>query len=84
MDPRQMPDRIRRDDPHKVVSARQIELLRLLGQGLNLPQAAKHMGITRKTANDHKCQLMYRLQLKTRKEVIRYARQVFPDLNTGN
>lgn len=78
-----MSDQIRRDDPHDLISPRQVELLRLIGRGMTLKKAADRMGITRKTANDHKCQLMHRLDLHTREDVVTYARKAFPDLKSG-
>lgn len=65
------------------ISPRQAELLRLLGQGLTLKEAARQMGVTRKTANDHKCRMMYQLNLQSRKDVMDYARKVFSELNPG-
>lgn len=41
----------------------------ILGSRLTLQQAADQMGITRKTANLHKCRMMYRLSLSSRNEL---------------
>lgn len=79
-----MTNEIRRDDPHQPLSPRQLELLKLLSSELTLSQAADRMGITLKTATDHKCKIMYRLQLETRGELIAYGRDAFPELKSEN
>lgn len=71
-----MSDQRRRDDPHELISPRQIELLKLIGSGMTLQRAAERMGISRKTANDHKCQLMHRLNLHSREEVVAYVKKM--------
>jgi hypothetical protein len=40
---------------------------------MTLRDAASIMRITMKTANDHKCQLMFRLGLKSREELVEYV-----------
>ena len=79
-----MSKQVRRDNAHELISPRQLELLQLLGTGLTLKEAADFMGITRKTANHHKCQLMHRLHLHTRQDVVAYARKAFPDTESNN
>ena len=73
-----MSKNVRRDDPQDLVTPRQIELLRLLGCGLTLGEAAERMGITKKTANVHKCRLMHRLELGTREDLVAYVGKAFP------
>jgi DNA-binding CsgD family transcriptional regulator len=55
------------------ISPRQRELLQLLGNRMTLGEAANAMGITKKTANTHKCQLMFRLGLRSRRELLEFA-----------
>ncbi len=69
--------------PVDLISPRQLELLLLLGSGMSLRQASEQMGIERKTANDHKCRLMYRLDLKSRDELKAYAGRIAASRSNG-
>ena len=57
------------------LSPRQRELLRLLGSGESIRDAAGTMGISRKTATGHKCQLMYRIEVTSREELVVFAKR---------
>lgn len=64
---------LRPDESSAKISPRQHQLLLLLGEGLTLQQAADRMGISRKSANDHKGLLLYRLSLDSRKDLLTYT-----------
>lgn len=52
------------------LSPRQRELVQLLGEGRTLREAADLMGISRKTANAHKCRLMFHIGAESRNDVV--------------
>jgi len=65
-----------RSDPMsflKVLSAREQELLHLLGRGLTNEEAAAQMGLTAGTVHSHRRNIMKKLGTATQVELIRYA-----------
>jgi DNA-binding NarL/FixJ family response regulator len=61
---------------------RQFELLRLLGGGKTVKEAAVIMAISKRTAECHKYEIMKRLGIKTTAELIRYAIRFEPPRET--
>lgn len=55
------------------LTARERELLRLIAEGKNSREAAKLLGISAKTADTHRANLMRKLQIHSVTELVRYA-----------
>ena len=55
------------------VTARQMEVLRLLAQGRTMKEIGEILNITARTTESHKYEIMKNLGLKTTAELIRYA-----------
>lgn len=68
-------DRLRRESEKKVpaLSVREVEILQLLGQGKSNKDVATILGISSRTVENHRAQIMQRLGLKSFSELIRYA-----------
>jgi DNA-binding CsgD family transcriptional regulator len=59
-----------RDTP---LTSRQREVLQLLAEGKTMKEAAALMGISTRTAESHKYEIMRQLGVQTTAELIRYA-----------
>jgi DNA-binding NarL/FixJ family response regulator len=62
--------------PHRRVSRltpRQIEVLQLLAEGKSNKEIGATLGVTTKTAETHRAQIMARLDLHSKTELVRYA-----------
>lgn len=59
--------------PGVPLSARSREVLALLAAGLTAAEVAQRLGITRETANTHRRNLMRKLGVRNKAELIRYA-----------
>jgi two-component system response regulator NreC len=68
-------DRLRRESEKKApaLSAREVEILQLLGEGKSNKDVAAILGISSRTVENHRAQIMQRLGLKSFSELIRYA-----------
>jgi DNA-binding NarL/FixJ family response regulator len=55
------------------LTARERELLRLIAEGRNSREAAELLGISSKTADTHRANLMRKLQIHSVTELVRYA-----------
>jgi DNA-binding NarL/FixJ family response regulator len=55
------------------LTSRERELLRLIAEGKNSREAAKVLGISAKTADTHRANLMRKLQIHSVTELVRYA-----------
>jgi DNA-binding NarL/FixJ family response regulator len=55
------------------LTGREQELLRLIAEGKNSREAAKVLGISAKTADTHRANLMRKLQIHSVTELVRYA-----------
>jgi len=60
---------------HDSLTPRQREILQLIAEGYSTKAVAKHLGISVKTAEAHRTQLMERLDLHSVAEVVHYAIQ---------
>ena len=58
---------------HGLLSKRECEVLRLLGEGLTNPEIAQRLFISPKTAEHHVGRIYGKLQLRTRTELAAYA-----------
>ncbi len=61
------------DDPFKILSKREIEILPLVAKGYGNKEIAEMLYISVKTVEAHKAKLMDKLQLKNRPELVEYA-----------
>jgi two-component system response regulator NreC len=62
-------------EPEKQLTPRQQEVLRLLAEGLTSREIAERLGLSVKTVEHHRENIMERLGLRTRADLIRYALQ---------
>ncbi len=59
--------------PHELLSDREFEVLRLLGQGKAVSQIAEEMGVSVKTVSTYRTRILEKLGKETTAELIRYA-----------
>ncbi|MDV6378851.1 response regulator transcription factor [Sporosarcina sp. GW1-11] len=64
---------IEEDDPFKILSKREIEILPLVAKGYGNKEIAEMLYISVKTVEAHKAKLMDKLHLKSRPELVEYA-----------
>ena len=57
----------------KTLTTRQKEVLRLLGEGRTMKEAAKELNITPRTVAYHKYRIMDEFGLKTNSDLVRFA-----------
>lgn len=63
------------DSPVEMPTPREIDVLRLIAQGYTNRQAAEALNISPRTVEGHRANLMDKLNLNSRVELIRYARE---------
>ncbi|KEA65111.1 DNA-binding response regulator, LuxR family, near polyamine transporter [Marinobacterium lacunae] len=66
-------DRIDDDDSNTRLSNREMQVLRLLAQGLSQNEIATRLVISNKTVSTHKTRLMRKMDIGSNAELIRYA-----------
>jgi len=66
-------DQLRPMPKPDILSARELEVLRLVARGSRNAEIAQHLGITTRTVEFHKQNIKERLQLETSADLIRYA-----------
>lgn len=59
--------------PHKTLTRRQREVVRLVASGHSNKEVAHHLGLTVKTVEYHKARILAHLELQTTADLIRYA-----------
>jgi DNA-binding NarL/FixJ family response regulator len=59
--------------PHDLLSDREMEVLRLLGQGKTVSVAAKEMALSVKTVSTYRARLLDKLHLHTTGDLVRYS-----------
>jgi DNA-binding NarL/FixJ family response regulator len=59
--------------PHGVLTAREMEVLRLAAQGYSVQQIAAALSISPRTAETHRSHLMRKLDLHSQTDLVRYA-----------
>ncbi|MBI9080942.1 MAG: response regulator transcription factor [Pseudodesulfovibrio sp.] len=70
-------------DPYSTLTAREQEVLRMLAEGLTTKNVAQKLYISPKTVENHRTNLMKKLNLKSTVELIRYAARLgLIDLDT--
>lgn len=62
-----------RDDPQKVLSPREWQVLALIARGVALAQIAEQLHLSPKTVTTHKAHLMEKLGIENNADLIRYA-----------
>ena len=60
-------------DPYGGLSPREREIFHLVVDGFTTKEIAKRLGITVKTAENHRCRLLDKLDLRNSAELVRYA-----------
>jgi two-component system response regulator NreC len=70
-------DRLRQaDDPHdSLLTRRENEILRLLADGYSTKEIAERLFVSSSTIHSHRTNLMRKLNLSTRHELVQYARR---------
>lgn len=58
---------------HNTLTPREIEILQLISKGLSYKQIAEQLSISRRTVESHKYNILTKLSLKNKVELIRYA-----------
>ena len=58
---------------NQIISEREIEVLKLIAQGLSYKEIADHLFISSRTVESHKNNIMAKLNLKNKNDLIRYA-----------
>ena len=58
---------------HEGLTAREVEVLRLLAQGMTIPQIAKRLILSAHTVNAHVRSIYTKLEVNSRSGVTRYA-----------
>ncbi|MEQ1794137.1 MAG: response regulator transcription factor [Nitrospira sp.] len=59
--------------PHAILSDRELEVLRLIGQGHTPTEVAEHLHLSIKTISTYRARLLEKLRLRTTAELIRFA-----------
>ena len=64
------------DDPHdSLLTRRENEILRLLADGYSTKEIAERLFVSSSTIHSHRTNLMRKLNLSTRHELVQYARR---------
>jgi DNA-binding NarL/FixJ family response regulator len=61
------------DDPHSVLSRRQLEVMRLLASGLTSSRIADRLHVSVKTVSTHRTRILHKMHMSTTAELMRYA-----------
>jgi DNA-binding NarL/FixJ family response regulator len=58
---------------HSRLSARELDVLRLMGAGLSLKEIGARLGVNAKTISTYRARILAKLRLKTSADIVRYA-----------
>jgi DNA-binding NarL/FixJ family response regulator len=61
------------DDPYGALSPREREVMHLVVEGLSTKEIARKLDITVKTAENHRCRILEKLDVRNSTELVRYA-----------
>lgn len=64
-----------KDAPVETLTKREIDVLKLIAQGYTNRQTAEHLSISVRTVESHRANLMGKLDLHSRVELVRYAKE---------
>ena len=67
--------------PLETLTARELEIFRMIGQGKNRRQIADHLGLTTKAVDRHRAQIREKLYLRSANDVMRHAIEMEFDSN---
>ncbi|MGZ4970717.1 MAG: response regulator [Methylobacter sp.] len=59
--------------PHELLSARELVILRMLGQGRKVNEIAQDLGISSKTVSTHKARLMQKIHINSDVKLMQYT-----------
>lgn len=60
-------------DPYETLTTREREILHLVAEGFTSPDVASRLGISSRTAETHRANVMRKLDLRSQSDLIRYA-----------
>jgi DNA-binding NarL/FixJ family response regulator len=63
------------EEPHKSLSTREFEIMRMLALGKTVSEIAKELFLSIKTVSTHRTHILQKLDLSNTADLIRYARQ---------
>ncbi|MBS3895628.1 MAG: response regulator transcription factor [Xanthomonadaceae bacterium] len=61
------------EDPYRNLTAREREVFHLIAEGLTTKEIARRLGISTKTAENHRARVLGKLEVRNAAEVVRYA-----------
>ena len=64
---------IRDDIGHEILSARELQILRMLADGQGVNEIAKQLAISNKTVSTHKARLMEKMHFASNADIVKYA-----------
>jgi DNA-binding NarL/FixJ family response regulator len=70
-------DNLKLDNLNHVLSEREMEVLKLISKGLSYKEIADQLFISSRTVESHKNNMMVKLNVKNKNELIRYAIENF-------
>jgi two-component system, NarL family, invasion response regulator UvrY len=65
----------RESPPHHALSAREGQIMCLLGSGMTVSQIARELSLSVKTVSTHRARILSKLEMETNADLIRYTRQ---------
>lgn len=68
----QHPERVL-DDRYELLTAREREVFRLIAEGLTTKEIARQLGISTKTAENHRARVLTKIAVRNTAELVRYA-----------
>jgi DNA-binding NarL/FixJ family response regulator len=60
-------------DPYEALTTREREVLQLAAEGQSNPEIADRLGISARTVETHRANLMHKLDLRSQTDLVRYA-----------
>lgn len=72
------------EDPVSALTERELEVFRLIGQGVSTREIAQQLSLSMKTVDAHRRHMREKLNLRSTSELIRYATQWVADQEDSN
>jgi len=60
-------------EPHETLSAREYEILLLLGSGMRVTEVARHLNLSDKTVSTYRARILEKMRLQTTAQLVRYV-----------